>query len=95
MYAIESEIVSELYHWLGAEGRGFFRKVKNTFGTVDAVIPANHEMNPLPIPHPIHFREGVQIRNKIRSITQFAWDSHWYDDKWAGFVESAINLPEK
>ena len=43
------------------------------------------------IPHPIHFREGMQIRNALRgSGLCEGWDDHDLDDNWAEIVERAI-----
>jgi len=45
------------------------------------------------IPHPVHFREGMTIRNMLRESNLFPhWNSHDYDDNWGAIVKAAIEL---
>jgi hypothetical protein len=44
------------------------------------------------IPHPVHFREGMQVRNWMRTQGEtHGWTACDYDDTWAALVERAID----
>jgi len=46
-------------------------------------------------PHPIHFREGMQIRNWLRESGLCKdWSDHDLDNNWARVVEKAIEEEE-
>lgn len=77
-------VVTELKKWLGPKGLGHFRDIKTKYGRLDAV------WNEGGIPHCVHFREGMQIRNKLRELTNYSWTDHEYDDRWVEYVEKAI-----
>jgi hypothetical protein len=86
----EQEIIDQLRAFLREEGISFFRQVKEEFGTVLAVLPVSHELNHDGIPHPIHFREGMQIRNFLRRITNNEWDFDRYENGWVQIVEDTL-----
>lgn len=77
-------LVGQLREWLGRAGIAHFRKIKAEHGEINACWMEGG------IPHPVHFREGMQVRNKLRELTDNAWTSHEYDDRWIGLVEEAI-----
>jgi hypothetical protein len=86
-------IIDKLRKFLGDHGIEFFRKIKEEFGTVLAVLPPKHELNPNGkyAPHPIHFREGMQIRNFLRSITEETpWEFDRYENGYSDLIEWAI-----
>lgn len=82
---IEEFIVTELKNWLGEAGVKFFQDLKKNHGTVSPVLSNG------PIPHPVHLREGVQVRNKLRELTNSSWTAHQYDDYWTEVVEKVID----
>jgi len=104
--AMDEELRHRLSNWLGKDGISFFRKVKEKYGRVDAcwaegefddgsegmteLRRAIHEAQHPPIPHPVHFREGMQVRNFLRTIFGETWTAHDYDNRWAKLVEEAI-----
>jgi hypothetical protein len=86
-------LIQRLKEWLGNDGISLFRDYKKEFGTVSPVISTTHPMNPSGpyIPHPVHFREGMQVRNWLRGQPECAgWSDHDYDDRWAKLVNEAI-----
>lgn len=85
MVQITDELVAQVRDWLGQEGVDFFRKVKEDHGQINACWMEGG------IPHPVHFREGMQVRNKLRELTGNAWTTHEYDDNWVEVIERAIN----
>lgn len=45
------------------------------------------------IPHPVHFREGMTIRNMLRDSGLFPkWDSHDFDNNWGAVVKAALDF---
>lgn len=84
--AIEEYIhlIPELKRWLGEAGMTHFRNIKQEHGKVNAVWVE------LGIPHCVHFREGMQIRNKLRELTDSKWSVNEYDNTWAEIIEECI-----
>lgn len=81
----KKEIAKELKMFLGKEGIEFFRETKETYGEIAAV------WNEGGIPHSVHFREGMQVRNFLRTLDRFkGWSGVDLDDIWVEFVEEAI-----
>lgn len=78
------DMTQQLRDWLGADGIQFFREIKKKYGTVNAI------WNEGGIPHSVHFREGMSVRNQLRRITDYSWTAHEYDDRWTALVEKAI-----
>lgn len=104
--AMGQELRHRLRKWLGEDGISFFRKVKEKYGRVDAcwvegdfddgsenmteLRKALHQCRHPSIPHSVHFREGMQVRNFLRTIFGDTWTAHDYDNRWATLVEEAI-----
>lgn len=78
------DLAQKIRDWLGEPGIKFFRQVRDEHGTLNAVLTDG------PIPHPVHFREGMQVRNKLRDLTNNSWTAHEYDDRWEKIVLEAI-----
>ena len=74
---ITDEIVEALRCHLGEEGINFFTDIFKNYGTLIAIEWHG------PYPHAIHFREGMRIRNFLRSTGLCVdWDAHDYDNRW-------------
>jgi len=72
--------------WLGDQGILFFRDVRKEYGRINAVWVEEGG-----IPHAVHFREGMEVRNQLRSTDECKdWDAHDLDDSWVGIIEEAI-----
>lgn len=87
------EIIDKLRQWLSDDGIQFFREIKEKYGTVNACWVEGSDDSETQfrgIPHPVHFREGMRVRNFLRRITGNSWTSHEYDDHWVRLVEEAI-----
>ena len=82
---IAYSLVEEVKRFLGKDGIDFFKECLLKYGTVS---PVWMEYG---IPHPVHFREGMQVRNFMRS-TKYCdnWDSHDFDNNWITVIEKAI-----
>lgn len=83
---ISNGLVVEIKKWLGDDGLTFFSECKRDHGTVSPVLSAGS------IPHPVHFREGMRVRNFMRSSGHCkGWNDHEYDDNWCALIERAID----
>lgn len=82
---IDFRLVSRVRKWLGPAGVEHFRDIKKKHGKINAVW-----MDGI-IPHPVHFREGMQVRNFMRGTGLCdGWTAHDYDNFWIPVVERAI-----
>jgi len=82
---IPEELVEKTREWLGVDGLKFFRDVKEKYGEVAAVWMDG------PIPHAVHFREGMQVRNFMRETGLCEdWTHHELDDNWEDLIEKVI-----
>jgi len=81
------EIINALRSWLGETGKKFFTWCYNKYGTVSPVYDEGG------IPHPVHFREGMQVRNYLRTLLECKdWTCEQLDDNWADLVKEALEL---
>jgi len=87
---VSPETVEALRKWLGDDGVSFFRECRRDYGTVSPCLPPPEDAL-CPVPHPVHFREGMQVRNFLRTTPECKdWGPHDLDDSWMGAVERAI-----
>lgn len=85
---MDKSLIIKVKDWLGPKGISFFRTVKLVKGSIDTAVLRTK--GPIPA-HPIHFREGMQVRNFLRSCPETAnWTDHDYDDRWGAIVEEVI-----
>lgn len=78
-------IVSETKKWLGKDGHDFFSEVYDKYGTLIAVWRDGG------IPHPVHWREGMTVRNFLRGLDETkGWSGHDFDNRWEVVVLKAI-----
>lgn len=83
---ITPELVEETKKWLGEAGLKFFRGLHEKYGD-EFGIACWMEGD---IPHPVHFREGMQVRNKLRDLTDGGWTAHEYDDNWHRVIKECL-----
>ena len=82
-------LVEDFKNWLGKRGLRFFQLCKFLKGTVNPVFMI--KAGDAKIPHPVHFREGMQIRNWMRNRPEFKeYGDHDFDNTWTILVEKAI-----
>lgn len=87
---IPAELVSKLREELGPKGTEFFRALLREHGRINVVLDRGPGMPP----HPVHLREGMSVRNWMRSTRLcVGWDAHDYDENWITAVCRAI-LPD-
>ena len=86
---ISNELIEATKKWLGQKGIDHFKEIKEKHGRIDAVY--NIELEYGSIPHSVHFNEGMQIRNFMRSTELCKeWTAHDYDDNWVQLMEKVI-----
>ena len=79
-------VVEKLRKALGETGLCHLAGIKFRHGRIDATWMDG------PIPHPVHFREGMQIRNMMREFEECEdWTDHDLDDTWLEVAERAIS----
>ena len=83
-----TEIIKQLQKTLGPEGIEFFREVYKKHGKMGALWVEGEGSSSFP--HPVHFREGMIVRNILRKITDYSWTAHEYDARWEELTEEAI-----
>lgn len=82
----DSEVSAKFKSWLGEDGADFFTSLHREYGEIPLVIPSG-----VPgIPHPIHFREGMQVRNWMRENTVV--NEETLDEDWVPFVLKMLEL---
>lgn len=63
---------------------------KNASRLTEAVLRAKGEWG-IGIPHPVHFREGMAVRNFLRAQPECEnWDAHDLDDTWCFIVITTL-----
>ena len=88
---LTEEEMAAFKKWLGEEGIRYFRHLKGLKGTVIPVLKLNYKKKGISA-YPVHFREGMQIRNWLRESTELGKknDSVELDDCYVGILEEAI-----
>lgn len=87
----EKLYVKTLKIWLGEENVRYFKHLKGLKGSVFPVLKLNMDKKGLP-GHPVHLREGMQIRNYLRTkfpeLSEMAGDI--LDDYTVELMEKVI-----
>jgi hydroxylamine reductase (hybrid-cluster protein) len=89
---IPEELVEAVRNWMGRGGIEFFTSCHEEYGTVSPVYMDPNCLYPI-LPHSVHFNEGMQVRNFMRT-TEYCtdWNSHDLDDNWEEVIERAIGV---
>ena len=89
---LTEEEMAAFKEWLGEDGIRYFKHLKGLKGTVVPVLKLNKEKNAGVPAWPVHFREGMQIRNWLRANTELGkkLDSIELDDCYVNILEEAI-----
>jgi hypothetical protein len=85
---LPESLISDLRGYLGKDGVRFFQNCKDVYGTVSPIYVGAGG-----IPHPVHFREGTQIRNFMRTSGYcMGWTDEDFDEMWVEAVEKALDI---
>lgn len=85
---ITEEILKDVRKWLGKDGKEFFEWCLSEHGGITPVYIEDG------IPHLVHFREGMVVRNHMRqSGLCNDWTAHDFDNNWARVVKKSL-FPE-
>jgi len=85
---INKKLINKAKKWLGKNGIKFFRDVQTKYGKI-ATACWMHEG----IPHPVHFREGMQVRNWLR--TNSDWDFDRIENHWDELINQLLKRNTK
>lgn len=85
---ITTKLVEEVRRFLGEAGAAFFRKLKEDHGNYAPVLGDG------PIPHPVHFREGMQIIMR-QSGECDDWTDHDLDNLWCKVVDKVLETQKE
>ena len=87
---IQENIVDSIIDFLGEENLRWFKHLKGLTGTYAPVLKLNVKRKFIPT-HPVHFREGMQIRNHLRSLPECSeWSDHDFDNHWTSVIDIAV-----
>lgn len=90
---ISPELIESTRAWLGKDDLDFFKEMKEKHGRYDAVF--TEKAGHMTIPHPVHFREGMQVRNFMRGTGLCKdWSDHDFDDSWVPLIEKVVENNE-
>lgn len=84
----EKQIAQEIVKRMGKPLMRYFRELREEHGKLAVVLPGL-------IPHPVHFREGMEVRNLIREILSDAgeeWDCDKLDNRWEPIMLQALDI---
>lgn len=83
-------LATKLRNWLGRRELRWFRLLIYRHGEIPLAIRLNYQRKRMPA-HPIHLREGMQIRNFLRQQAECAnWTQHDLEDRWRAITETAV-----
>lgn len=89
---IPQSLVEKTFNWLGRENVIWFKHIRGLKGGVNTVLKLNYKKRGIPA-HPIHFREGMQIRNFLRCQDECAnWSFSDLEKNWDIVVEKCFSL---
>jgi hypothetical protein len=98
----DPDFIGYLLEWLGYDGVAFFQMCMDAYNTVSPIWQEGKPDKPYTMraPHPVHFREGVQVRNAMRRIHKkmglgVYGGRHFYDDNWQSAVQAALKMCEE
>jgi hypothetical protein len=90
MPEIKLSVVEAVGKFIGPENIRWFRHVKGLKGEVSCVLRLNYKRKHMP-GHPIHLREGMQIRNFMRSLPECkGWTQDQLEKGWVEVIEKLI-----
>lgn len=92
---MNQELIKKLHDWLGKDGRHYFRTLHKLYGTVIPVIKVKIGRKLIGprcyVPHPVHLREGMQVRNFLRGLDECAnWTHDQFENDYVSYIEEAM-----
>ena len=81
---LDDTLVAKAKKWLGKDGIKFFSDVKCKYEKIATACWMDG-----PIPHPVHFREGMQVRNWLRDNSD--WDFDKIENHWDELINQVLN----
>ena len=94
-HLITDDLVAETKKWLGEEGQDVFQLYWDTYGDLSPVRTIDEKTGArLMFPHCVHLREGMQVRNFLRTTkhAKFWNDDHAYDNMWEVVIKRILGI---
>lgn len=89
-----NQMLKAFVEYLQYDGIAFFQMCVDEYGDLSKAV-----WNEYGIPHAVHFREGMQIRNYMRSQKYFQKRGegieHYFDNTWMHFISLALKYCNK
>ena len=83
---IPMSLLLKVKHWLKAGGVKHFQNIVKEHDRIDAVWMEGS------IPHPVHFREGMQVRNFLRDQKECnSWNQDDLDNNWVTVIKKILD----
>lgn len=90
MILITEDMIESVRKFIGDDNVRWFAHVKGLKGSVNSVLRLNANKKFLPV-HPIHLREGMQIRNHLRRHPDSkGWNDEDFDNAWVMIINHLI-----
>ncbi|HET6255842.1 MAG TPA: hypothetical protein VFE32_17325 [Puia sp.] len=90
---IQQSIIEKVAAFIGKENIRWFRHVKGLKGGINVILRLNFQKKKIPV-HPIHLREGMQIRNFLRGLPECkTWTHEDFERGWIDVIELLIKQP--
>lgn len=92
---IPASLSQAVFDWMGRENIRWFRLIKHLKGSLDAILKLNYKRKGIPV-HPVHWREGMQVRNYLRQRPECkSWTHEEFENGWTFVIEESIKLLNK
>jgi hypothetical protein len=86
----QESLVDKMYEYLGQENLRYFKHIKGLKGKYNTVLKLNRKRKGIPV-HPIHLREGMQIRNWMRAQEECKdWSCDMFYNEWTKILDLCI-----
>jgi len=87
MKTLSQESLQKVKAWLTDLGIEHFKNLKEKYGEVCCVYSDGG------IPHPVHLREGMEVRNFLRTLSEcYDWTDYDFDDNWDKIIDTILQM---
>jgi len=87
---IPEVLINKFYEYIKEENLRYFKHLKGLTGKYDPILKLNMKRKYM-LAHPVGLREGMQIRNWMRSQTECdGWGQDDFNNNWTKLIELTI-----
>lgn len=92
---VPEAITQQVADYLGEENIRYFKHIRGLKGEINTILRLNRSKKGIPF-HPIHLREGMQIRNFLRSLDECKdWHHLDFENEWITILDILVDNLEK